>query len=174
MTQSIEQAHPAAVVLSGGLASTTVLATARREGFEADALGFRCGQRPVQALVAAEFAAKFLGAARPVVAGIDLRAFGGSALTADIEVPEGRSATDMSQGVPVTCVPARNTVFLSVALAWAATPGASDTLIGVNALDDSGDPDGRPCGACDACLLRAKGFAEVGTADPLRVRFGMG
>jgi 7-cyano-7-deazaguanine synthase len=171
------------------------------------------------------------------VAQINLREFGGSALTADIDVPKGRTAADMADGVPVTYVPARNTVFLSFALAWAETLGASDIFIGVNALDYSGYPDcrpeyiaafetmanlatkagvegrqrlkihaplisltkaqivqegrrlgvdygqtsscydpgsdGRPCGACDSCLLRAKGFAEAGESDPLHLRFGM-
>jgi 7-cyano-7-deazaguanine synthase len=228
---------PAVVLLSGGLDSTTVLAMARAQGFETFALSFRYGQRHIHELAAADTVARQLGAAKHVVAQIDLRAFGGSALTADIDVPKGRSTSDMSHGIPITYVPARNTVFLSFALAWAETLGSSDIFIGVNALDYSGypdcrpeyiaayetmanlatkagvegtqklkihtplisltkaqiiqeglklgvdyshtsscydpGPDGRPCGACDSCLLRAKGFAEAGVKDPLYVRFGM-
>jgi 7-cyano-7-deazaguanine synthase len=229
--------RPAVVLLSGGLDSSTVLAIAREQGFEPYALSFRYGQRHVQEIAAAEAVARTQGAAQHVVAQIDLREFGGSALTADIAVPKGRTAGDMAHGIPVTYVPARNTVFLSFALAWAETLGASDIFIGVNALDYSGYPDcrpeyiaayetmanlatkagvegtrklrihaplisltkaqivkeglrlgvdysetsscydpgddGRPCGACDSCLLRAKGFAEAGVTDPLNVRFGM-
>jgi 7-cyano-7-deazaguanine synthase len=229
---------PAAVVLlSGGLDSTTVLAMARSQGFDCYALSFRYGQRHIHELTAAATVASAQGVARHVVAQIDLREFGGSALTADIEVPKGRSATDMSHGIPVTYVPARNTVFLSFALAWAETLGSSDIFVGVNALDYSGYPDcrpeyiaayetmanlatkagvegtqklkihtplisltkaqivleglrlgvdyshtsscydpqedGKPCGGCDSCLLRAKGFAEAGVKDPLYVRHGM-
>lgn len=227
----------AVVLLSGGLDSTTVLAITREQGFEPYALSFSYGQRHVQELAAAETVAKTQGAFKHVVAQIDLREFGGSALTADITVPKGRSASDMSHGIPITYVPARNTVFLSFALAWAETLGASDIFIGVNALDYSGYPDcrpeyiaayetmanlatkagvegtqklkihtplisftkaqivkegvrlgidyaetsscydpsekGKPCGECDSCVLRAKGFAEAGLKDPLYVRFGM-
>ena len=233
----ISTSRPAVVLLSGGLDSTTVLAMAKSQGFAPYALSFRYGQRHIQELKAAEAVVAAQGAAKQVVAQIDLREFGGSALTADIAVPKGRSATDMSHGIPITYVPARNTVFLSFALAWAETLGASDIFIGVNALDYSGYPDcrpeyiaayetmanlatkagvegtqklkihtplisltkaqiikeglrlgvdygltsscyepgddGRPCGVCDSCLLRAKGFAEAGVADPLYVRFGM-
>jgi len=225
----------AVVLLSGGLDSSTVLALAIERGFIPFALSFRYGQRHVQELQAAEQVARTLGAAKHIVAEIDLREFGGSALTADIAVPKGRSAHDMAHGIPVTYVPARNTVFLSFALAWAETLGAVDIFIGVNALDYSGYPDcrpeyiaafeamanlatkagvedrqklrihapliqmskaqiireglrlgvdyaltsscydpgvdGRPCGACDSCLLRAKGFAEAGLDDPLNQRF---
>ncbi len=234
---SISPSHPAVVLLSGGLDSTTVLAIAKSQGFTPYALSFRYGQRHIQELKAAEAVVAAQGAAKHVVAQIDLREFGGSALTADIAVPKGRSAIDMSHGIPITYVPARNTVFLSFALAWAETLGASDIFIGVNALDYSGYPDcrpeyiaayemmanlatkagvegtqklkihtplisltkaqiiqeglrlgvdygltsscydpgndGRPCGACDSCLLRAKGFAAAGVPDPLYVRFGM-
>lgn len=234
---SISPSRPAVVLLSGGLDSTTVLAIAKSQGFMPYALSFRYGQRHIQELKAAEAVVAAQGAAKHVIAQIDLREFGGSALTADIAVPKGRSATDMSHGIPITYVPARNTVFLSFALAWAETLGASNIFIGVNALDYSGypdcrpeyiaayetmanlatkagvegtqklkihtplisltkaqiiqeglrlgvdygltsscydpDDDGRPCGACDSCLLRAKGFAEAGVADPLYVRFGM-
>lgn len=234
----IQPVRPNAVVLlSGGLDSTTVLAIAREQGFEPYALSFRYGQRHIQELAAAEAVAKSQGAVKHVVAQIDLREFGGSALTADISVPKGRSAADMSHGIPITYVPARNTVFLSFALAWAETLGASDIFIGVNALDYSGYPDcrpeyiaayetmanlatkagvegtqklkihtplisltkaqivqegirlgvnygetsscydpsedGKPCGECDSCVLRAKGFAEAGIKDPLYVRFGL-
>ncbi len=229
--------RPAVVLLSGGLDSSTVLAIARERGYERFALSFSYGQRHVHELAAAEAVARAQGAAKHVVAKIDLREFGGSALTADIAVPKGRSAQDMSGGIPITYVPARNTVFLSFALAWAETLGASDIFIGVNALDYSGYPDcrpeyiaafetlanlatkagvegtqrlkihaplmqmnkaqivqeglrlgvdyaqtsscydpgedGRPCGGCDSCVLRAKGFAEAGVADPLYLRFGM-
>jgi len=227
----------AVVLLSGGLDSTTVLAMAKSQGFDCYALSFRYGQRHIHELTAAATVAAAQGVARHVVAQIDLREFGGSALTADIEVPKGRSTTDMSHGIPVTYVPARNTVFLSFALAWAETLGSSDIFVGVNALDYSGYPDcrpeyiaayetmanlatkagvegtqklkihtplisltkaqivqeglrlgvdyshtsscydpqedGKPCGGCDSCLLRAKGFAEAGVKDPLYVRFGM-
>jgi 7-cyano-7-deazaguanine synthase len=221
---------PAVVLVSGGLDSATVLAIAREQGYEPYALSFRYGQRHSVELDAARRVASALGVARHVVADIDLRAFGGSALTDDIDVPKGRSAQEMGDGIPVTYVPARNTVFLSFALAWAETLGSSDVFIGVNALDYSGYPDcrpeyiaafeqmanlatkagvegrqhlrvhaplisltkaqiiqrglelgvdyslthscydpdiqGRPCGTCDSCLLRARGFADLGLEDP--------
>jgi 7-cyano-7-deazaguanine synthase len=227
----------AVVLLSGGLDSSTVLAIAKSQGFAPYALSFRYGQRHSVELDSAQVIARQLGAVDHVVVDVDLRKFGGSALTADIAVPKGRATEAMSHGIPITYVPARNTVFLSFALAWAETLGASDIFIGVNALDYSGYPDcrpeyiaayetmanlatkagvegaprlkihtplismskaqivleglrlgvdlaatsscydpgddGRPCGACDSCLLRAKGFAEAGVADPLYVRFGM-
>jgi 7-cyano-7-deazaguanine synthase len=235
---SAPSSTPSAVVLlSGGLDSTTALAIAVSQGYAAYALSFQYGQRHIHELVAAEAVARRLGALKHVVAQINLREFGGSALTADIAVPKGRSTDDMSHGIPVTYVPARNTVFLSFALAWAETLGSSHIFIGVNALDYSGYPDcrpeyiaayermanlatkagvegaqelkihtplisltkaqiiqeglklgvdysqtsscydpgenGRPCGACDSCLLRAKGFAEIGVKDPLHLRFGL-
>ena len=237
MTDSVSSRPKAVVLLSGGLDSSTVLAIAREQGFEPYALSFRYGQRHIQELAAAEVVARTQRAAKHIVAQIDLREFGGSALTADIAVPKGRTASDISRGIPITYVPARNTVFLGFALAWAETLGASDIFIGVNALDYSGYPDcrpeyiaayetmanlatkagvegaqklkihaplisltkaqiiqeglrlrvdyaqtsscyepgedGKPCGACDSCLLRAKGFAEAGVSDPLYVRFGM-
>ena len=234
----VDSGRPRAVVLlSGGLDSSTVLALAKEQQFETYALSFRYGQRHIQEIAAAETVARVQGATRHVVAQIDLREFGGSALTADIAVPKGRSAGEMAKGIPITYVPARNTVFLSFALAWAETLGSSDIFIGVNALDYSGYPDcrpeyiaayeamanlatkagvqgtqklkihtplismskaqivaqglrlgvdyahtsscydpgedGKPCGACDSCLLRAKGFSEAGIADPLYVRFGL-
>jgi 7-cyano-7-deazaguanine synthase len=220
--------QPAVVLLSGGLDSTTVLAIARAEGFRAHALSFRYGQRHEVELEAAGRVAAAYDATHTIV-DIDLRAFGGSALTADIDVPKGRSDDEMGDGIPVTYVPARNTIFLSFALGRAETLGAAHIFIGVNALDYSGYPDcrpefiaafeqvanlgtkagvegqrftihtplidltkaqiidrglaldvdyglthscydpdaaGYPCLACDSCLLRAKGFAEVGVPDP--------
>lgn len=221
---------PAVVLLSGGLDSTTVLAIAKRLEFVPYALSFRYGQRHAVELEAAGRVAREAGVARHVVADIDLRAFGGSALTADIDVPKHEQASDLGTEIPVTYVPARNTIFLSFALAYAETVGAADIFLGVNALDYSGYPDcrpeyieaftamanlatkagvegskltihtplidmtkadivlkgtelgvdygltsscydpdgtGRPCGHCDSCLLRLKGFAEAGLADPL-------
>ena len=237
MTKSTVDRPPAVVLLSGGLDSTTVLAIAREQGFEPYALSFSYGQRHIQELAAAETVARVQEVIKHVVAKIDLREFGGSALTANIAVPKGRTATDMAHDIPITYVPARNTVFLSFALAWAETLGASDIFIGVNAMDYSGYPDCRPeyiaayetmanlatkagvegkqrlkihtplisltkaqivqeglrlgvdysqtsscydpgqddkpCGECDSCVLRAKGFAQAGVKDPLYVRFGM-
>jgi 7-cyano-7-deazaguanine synthase len=223
----------AVVLLSGGLDSTTALAIAQAEGYRCFALSFDYGQRHDVELEAACRVATVFGVERHVVAKIDLREFGGSALTSQAAVPKGRSVSEMGEGIPVTYVPARNTIFLSFALAWAETLEASDIFIGVNALDYSGYPDcrpeyiaayqamanlatrtglegttttrihtplismtkaeiircgtglgvdyglthscydppgnGRPCGACDSCLLRAKGFAEAGLADPVAV-----
>jgi 7-cyano-7-deazaguanine synthase len=226
--------RPAVVLLSGGLDSATVLAIARADGYSPYALSFRYGQRHSVELDAAARVAQALGAARHVVADIDLRVFGGSALTDDIPVPHHGSAEDLGDDIPVTYVPARNTVFLSFALAWAETLGSSDIFIGVNALDYSGYPDcrpeyirayeqmanlatkagvegrqslrihtplikltkaqiielgrglgvdyalthscydpgadGRPCGTCDSCLLRQRGFAQLGMTDPALAR----
>ncbi|WP_209723243.1 7-cyano-7-deazaguanine synthase QueC [Marmoricola sp. OAE513] len=134
----------AVVLLSGGLDSTTVLAHAKSLGFEPYALSFRYGQRHVVELEAAQRVADAQGVAGHIVADIDLRAFGGSALTADIDVPKHESAADVEENIPVTYVPARNTVFLSFALAYAEVVGATDIFIGVNALDYSGYPDCRP------------------------------
>lgn len=220
----------AVVLLSGGLDSATVLAVARSGGFEACALSFRYGQRHAAEVDAARKVAAAGGAARHLVADIDLGAVGGSALTGGLAVPHHASADDIGGGIPATYVPARNTVFLAFALAWAETLGAGVIFIGVNALDYSGYPDcrpeyiaafeamanlatkaatedgrrvairaplidmtkaqiirrglalgvdyaltrscydpgpaGQPCGTCDACLLRARGFAEAGAADP--------
>lgn len=219
----------AVCLLSGGLDSATCLAHARRAGFECYALSFDYGQRHRVELEAARRVAAALGAADHRVARIDLRAFGHSALTDEIDVPKWRDETAMSHGIPVTYVPARNTIFLSFALAWAEVIEANDIFIGVNALDYSGYPDCRPefihafetmsnlatkaavegriririqtplieltkaqivllavelgvplelthscydpdasgpCGACDSCVLRAKGFREAGIADP--------
>ena len=238
----------AVVLLSGGLDSATALAIARADGFIPHALSFRYGQRHAVELDAAARVASALTAAEHIVVDIDLRRFGGSALTADIPVPKDRALPDRdtkpgvnqtpgATDIPITYVPARNTVFLSYALAWAETLGAGDIFIGVNALDYSGYPDcrpayiaafermanlataaaveghqrmrihsplitmtkaeiirrgialgvdygltsscydpatdGRPCLRCDSCLLRARGFAEAGCADPLLARFGL-
>ena len=215
----------AVVLLSGGLDSTTVAAITRAQGWRILALTIDYNQRHRIELEHAARVAKALGAERHIVLPLDLTGFGGSALTADIDVPKG----GVEPGIPVTYVPARNTIFLSVALGWAEAAGARDLFIGVNALDYSGypdcrpefiaafetmansatkagvegerfrvhtplmtldkagiiaagqtagapleltwscydpTPDGRPCGLCDSCRLRAKGFAEAGIADP--------
>jgi len=221
----------AVVLLSGGLDSATALAIAKSEGYNVYALSFSYGQRHGWELEAAKQLAKSLEASEHRIANIDLRAFGGSALTDDIAVPKARSLDEMTKSIPVTYVPARNTIFLSFALAWAEVCGSSDVFIGVNALDYSGYPDcrpefieafermanlatkagvegrqvlkihtplislskadiirrgielgvdygltsscydpspsGQPCGQCDSCLLRKKGFRECGTRDPL-------
>jgi 7-cyano-7-deazaguanine synthase len=134
----------AVVLLSGGLDSTTTLAIARADGFEIFALSFDYGQRHKFELeVAARVARKF-EVSQHVVAKIDLRVFGGSALTSDVSVPKGRTLEEMGTGIPITYVPARNTIFLSFALGWAEVLGARDIFIGVNALDYSGYPDCRP------------------------------
>lgn len=221
---------PAVVLLSGGLDSTTALAIAKDRGYTPYALSFRYGQRHAVELQAARRVAAAQGVARHVVADIDLRVFGGSALTADIAVPKHTSTAELTDDIPSTYVPARNTIFLSFALAYAETIGAQDIFIGVNALDYSGYPDcrpeyiaafqamanlatkagvggaavtihtplitmtkaeivrtglalgvdysltsscydpddtGHPCGHCDSCLLRLKGFDEAGHRDPL-------
>jgi 7-cyano-7-deazaguanine synthase len=224
----------AVVLLSGGLDSATVLAIARSKGYELYALSFSYGQRHIWELQAAARVAESIGVAKHRTATIDLRIFGGSALTDDIDVPKGRSSDAMARGIPITYVPARNTIFLSFALAWAEVLGSSDIFIGVNALDYSGYPDcrpefieafeamsnlatkagvegrqalkihtpliaiskaeiiqkgielgvdysltsscydpsatGEPCGECDSCLLRQKGFSENGLEDPLKSR----
>ncbi len=218
------------MLLSGGLDSSTVLAIARSDGFDAYALSFRYGQRHEIELAAARRVAANLGAAEHRIADIDLRAFGGSALTdGAISVPRRGSGDDLGTQIPVTYVPARNTIFLSFALAWAEVIDAADIYIGVSAIDYSGYPDcrpefieayqvmarlatkaavegrqkltihtplidltkaqtierglalgvdyglthscydpvdGRPCGTCDSCVLRARGFAEAGVSDP--------
>jgi 7-cyano-7-deazaguanine synthase len=220
----------AVVLLSGGLDSTTVAAMAREQGFEVYALSFDYGQNHKIELESAKRIAAQLAVARHVIVKVDLRSFGGSALTSDLPVPKHRTAEAIGHGIPTTYVPARNMVFLSLAMAWAETLGATDIFLGVNALDYSGYPDCRPefidafekmanlgtkmgteegkritihtpliamtkrqiveaglrlgvdyamtvscydpnergeaCGACDACLLRLKGFSEAGVADP--------
>ncbi len=134
----------AVVLLSGGLDSTTCVAIARAQGFEVYGLSFDYGQRHTIELAAAARVAEMMAVKKHVTAKIDLRVFGGSALTADIDVPKGRSGDQMSEEIPVTYVPARNTIFLSFALAFAETQGVNDIFIGVNALDFSGYPDCRP------------------------------
>jgi 7-cyano-7-deazaguanine synthase len=218
-------------LLSGGLDSSTCLAIARAQGFACYCLSFDYGQRHAQELRAAANVAQQLGAREQRTVKIDLRTFGGSALTGDIDVPKDRDERAMSAGIPVTYVPARNTIFLSFALAYAEVTGAADIFLGVNAIDYSGYPDcrpefiaafeqmanlatkagvegasrfrihtpllrmtkaqivrkaveldvdlslthscydpapgGRPCGRCDSCALRRKGFEEAGLRDPL-------
>lgn len=220
---------PAVCLLSGGLDSSTCLALARREGYACYALSFDYGQRHKIELAAAARVAAAVGVERHMVVKLGLDAIGGSALTADIAVPKGRATEEMSHGIPITYVPARNTIFLSYALAWAEVLASSDIFIGVNALDYSGYPDcrpeyieayermanlatragvegktkveihapllrlgkaeivkvaaelgldfslthscydpdaaGQPCGECDSCLLRRKGFEEAEIED---------
>jgi 7-cyano-7-deazaguanine synthase len=142
-----ESTPPAVVLLSGGLDSTTVLAIARSEGFAVHALSFRYGQRHASEIDAAKRIANKVGVARHHIVDIDLKQLGGSALTADIPVPKDRDldgSVQISSEIPITYVPARNTIFLSYALALAEVVGASDIFIGVNALDYSGYPDCRP------------------------------
>ncbi len=138
------QPRPAVVLLSGGLDSTTVLAVARREGFTPYAMTFRYGQRHAVEIEAARRVASAHGVANHVVVDIDLRLWGGSALTGDVAVPKDRDVAHPTDEIPVTYVPARNTIFLSFALAWAETLNAQAIFIGVNALDYSGYPDCRP------------------------------
>jgi 7-cyano-7-deazaguanine synthase len=134
----------AVLLLSGGLDSTTLLALATKEGHAVNALTFRYGQRHGLEIERARAVAAKYNVARHVVADIDMRQFGGSALTSDIAVPKDRTASELAQGIPVTYVPARNTIFLSFALAWSEVLGAEEIFIGVNALDYSGYPDCRP------------------------------
>lgn len=230
ITAASSAGTPAVVLLSGGLDSATCLAISKSEGFTPYAISFRYGQRHSIELERAEAIARAAGVAKHIVIQIDLRALGGSALTDDsIAVPKHDSATEIGSDIPLTYVPARNTVFLSYALAWAEVLGAKDIYIGVNALDYSGYPDCRPeyiaafetmanlatkagvegrtlrvhtplihltkaeiiqkgislgvdysktlscydpdasgkaCGHCDSCLLRERGFAQLGMIDP--------
>lgn len=136
--------NKAVVLLSGGLDSTTVLAMAQKEGFETYALSFDYGQQHRSELESAKSVAVRLGAHQHVIAKIDLRIFGGSALTTDVAVPKGRDLQALGHDIPITYVPARNTVFLSFALAWAEVLGTGHIFLGVNALDYSGYPDCRP------------------------------
>jgi len=225
----------AVVLLSGGLDSYTAAAIAKSEGFELYALTIAYGQRHSREVESAREVARALGSTRHLELPIDLRAIGGSSLTSDAAVPRDRdlAAADSSTDIPSTYVPARNTIFLSLALAWAEVLGARDLVIGVNALDYSGYPDcrpefirafekvaalgtragvegsgvrihtplidlskaqiirrglqlgldyklthscydplpdGSPCGTCDSCVLRARGFSEAGVPDPLLLR----
>lgn len=134
----------AVVLVSGGLDSATTLAVARHDGLDCYTIAFDYGQRHRFELQSAEKVSRHLGASRHIVVPIDLRAFGGSALTSDLTVPRDRSESEMQSGIPITYVPARNTVFLSLAMGWAETLSASDLYIGVNAVDYSGYPDCRP------------------------------
>jgi 7-cyano-7-deazaguanine synthase len=226
--------NPSAVVLlSGGLDSATALALATADGFECYTMAFDYGQRHRVELSLASKQSSLQGAKKHIVVNIDLRQFGGSALTADIDVPKGRDEQTMAEDIPITYVPARNTIFLSYGLAWAEVLGADTIFIGVNALDYSGYPDcrpefieayqtmarlatkqgvggalvtiatpllhltkaeiiqaglgvgvdysqtsscydprddGKPCGACDSCILRIRGFEKLGLTDPLLTR----
>jgi 7-cyano-7-deazaguanine synthase len=135
--------HKAVVLLSGGLDSTTTLAIAGQQGFELHALSFEYGQRHQREVEAAAAVARYYGVTRQQTITIDLRAFGGSALTADIPVPHARSLEQMASDIPITYVPARNTIFLSFALAYAEVTGANDIFLGINAIDYSGYPDCR-------------------------------
>jgi 7-cyano-7-deazaguanine synthase len=134
----------AIVLLSGGLDSTTTLAVAKRDGHRPHAMTFRYGQRHATEVDAARRVARAFGVTDHVVVDIDLRTFGGSALTGDAEVPKHRSPEQRAHGIPITYVPARNTIFLSFALAWAEVLGAPEIYLGVNAIDYSGYPDCRP------------------------------
>jgi len=157
----MEQERRKAVVLaSGGIDSSTALALARREDFEVHALSFDYGQRHRAELDAARRIVAALGAAAHIVARIDLRAFGGSALTADVPVPKGRAPEAMGSDIPITYVPARNTIFLAFALAWCEVLGAEDIFVGVNAVDYSGYPDCRP-----AFLEAFERLARLATRD---------
>ena len=134
----------AVVLLSGGIDSATAAAVARAEGYELHALTFRYGQRHVREVESAKRIAAALGAKQHLILDLDLRQIGGSALTDQIPVPKGRGMEEIGAGIPVTYVPARNTVFLSYALAWAEVLGSEDIFLGVNAIDYSGYPDCRP------------------------------
>jgi 7-cyano-7-deazaguanine synthase len=162
---------PAVLLLSGGLDSTTMLAYAIREGFDVHAMTFRYGQRHSAEIDAARRVARHFEVRDHVVVDIDLRTFGGSALTADIAVPKDRSDDAIAHGIPITYVPARNTIFLSFCLAWSEVLGASDIFIGVNALDYSGYPDCRP--AYIAAFQQMANLATRGGVEgttPVRVR----
>ena len=162
---------PAVLLLSGGLDSTTMLAYAIDAGFDVHAMTFRYGQRHVAEIEAARRVARRYGVRDHVVVDIDLRTFGGSALTADIDVPKDRGDAELAQGIPITYVPARNTIFLSFCLAWSEVLGASDIFIGVNALDYSGYPDCRP--EYVAAYERMANLATRGGVEgttPVRIR----
>ena len=161
----------AVVLLSGGLDSTTLLAYARDAGFVAHAMTFRYGQRHVVEVEAARRVARRFGVRAHVIVDIDLRVFGGSALTSDVEVPKDRTPEEMGRDIPATYVPARNTIFLSYALAWSEVLGASDIFIGVNAVDYSGYPDCRP--EYVAAYERMANLATRGGVEgstPVRIR----
>ena len=161
---------PKAVCLvSGGLDSATCLAKAHHDGYVCYALSFDYGQRHRVELESARMVVQSIGAAEHVVARLDLRIFGGSALTGEIEVPKGRNSTEIGQGIPATYVPARNTVFLSYALAWAEVLGVSDIFLGVNAVDYSGYPDCRP-EYLTAFEQMANLATKAGVEDRTRIR----
>ncbi len=172
MTSTAATRPPAVILLSGGLDSTTLLAVARREGYAAHALTFRYGQRHAHEIEAARRVAARWSVVRHEVVDIDLALFGGSALTVPgVEIPKDRPADEMATGVPITYVPARNTIFLSFALAWAEVLGAGDIFIGVNALDYSGYPDCRP--EYVAAYERMANLATATAVDgrvPIRIR----
>jgi 7-cyano-7-deazaguanine synthase len=155
----------AVVLLSGGIDSTTTLAIAITEGYEAYALSFDYGQRHQIETQAARRVADSLGAQEHRIAKIDLRVFGGSALTGEIDVPKQRSETEIAHGIPVTYVPARNTIFLAYALAWAEVIRAADIFLGVNAIDYSGYPDCRP-----EFIEAFQTLADVGTKAGVKGR----
>ena len=162
---------PAVVLLSGGLDSTTLLAYATEEGFVVHAMTFRYGQRHAVEIEAARRVAKRFDVRDHIVVDIDLRTFGGSALTSDVAVPKDRRQNEMSPGIPITYVPARNTIFLSYALAWSEVLRASDIFIGVNAVDYSGYPDCRP--EYVAAYERMANLATRGAVEgttPVRIR----
>jgi 7-cyano-7-deazaguanine synthase len=162
---------PAVVLLSGGLDSTTVLAYAIDAGFIAHAMTFRYGQRHTIEIESARRIARAYDVRDHIVVDIDLRTFGGSALTSDLAVPKDRTAGEMQHGIPITYVPARNTIFLSYALAWSEVLEASDIFIGVNAIDYSGYPDCRP--EYVAAFERMANLATRGAVEgttPVRIR----
>ncbi|HEY2853070.1 MAG TPA: 7-cyano-7-deazaguanine synthase QueC [Gemmatimonadaceae bacterium] len=162
---------PAVVLLSGGLDSTTVLAYAVDAGFVPHAMTFRYGQRHAIEIESAQRVARAHGVRDHIIVDIDLRIFGGSALTSDLEVPKDRGVDEMQHGIPITYVPARNTIFLSYALAWSEVLGASDIFIGVNAIDYSGYPDCRP--EYVAAFERMANLATRGAVEgttPVRIR----
>jgi 7-cyano-7-deazaguanine synthase len=159
----------AVVLLSGGLDSSTALAVARSQGYELYAMSFRYGQRHSLELESASRVARALGVEKHLIVDFDLRAIGGSALTAEIDVPKQRSVEELASGIPPTYVPARNTIFLSFALAWAEALGAEDIFIGVNALDYSGYPDCRP-EYIDAFERLANLATKAGVEGRLRLR----
>ena len=165
----MEKIKKAVVLSSGGADSTTVMAIARSEGYEIYSLSFRYGQRHARELEAAERVAQALGAKEHLIINIDLGRIGGSALTDSTPVPKGRDEEEMGREIPVTYVPARNTIFLSLALAWAEVLEAEDVFIGVNAVDYSGYPDCRP-EYIEAFERMANLATKAGVEGRLRVR----
>ena len=171
MNRDASRAEAGVVLLSGGLDSTTLLAYAIDAGFLPHAMTFRYGQRHAVEIEAAQRVARAFGVRDHVIVDIDLRTFGGSALTSDAAIPKDRPRDDISRGIPITYVPARNTIFLSFALAWAEVLDASDIFIGVNAIDYSGYPDCRP--EYIAAYQRMANLATRGAVEgtlPVRIR----